>query len=239
MEPSPGLIRFSEVVARDDFPLDHAALLIGAWDYPQRDLDALPRDARRDRRDASRPMSRARSNGIGRARAISDYLFDRLGFSGNTDDYYDPRNSFLCRRDRSPHRHPDLAVGPLPRGRAPRRRARAGRELPRSLPRARRDRRRVAVPRSVHARPRADAGRSRSAAAQDHHARRRARAERDRGREQASDRRAHARQPRRHLRPQRRSAALARRARAARVLEPSESAHRARSRAASRARRRV
>src|SRR6188472_818441 len=40
MEPSPGLARFSEVVARDDFALDHAALLIGAWDYPERDLEA-------------------------------------------------------------------------------------------------------------------------------------------------------------------------------------------------------
>ena len=44
MEPSPGLARFSEVVARDDFTLDHAALLIGAWDYPERDLtEALRR----------------------------------------------------------------------------------------------------------------------------------------------------------------------------------------------------
>src|SRR5690349_15574540 len=39
MEASPGLTRFSEVVARDDFALDHAALLIGAWDYPERDLE--------------------------------------------------------------------------------------------------------------------------------------------------------------------------------------------------------
>ncbi|HTL34417.1 MAG TPA: transglutaminase-like domain-containing protein [Kofleriaceae bacterium] len=35
-------------------------------------------------------------NGIGRARAISEHLFDRLGFVGNTSDYYDPKNSFLC-----------------------------------------------------------------------------------------------------------------------------------------------
>jgi len=36
------------------------------------------------------------ASGIGRARAISECLFERLGFSGNTGDYYDPRNSFLC-----------------------------------------------------------------------------------------------------------------------------------------------
>jgi len=27
---------------------------------------------------------------------ISDWLFDHLGYTGNTSDYYDPRNSFLC-----------------------------------------------------------------------------------------------------------------------------------------------
>jgi regulator of sirC expression with transglutaminase-like and TPR domain len=95
MEPSPGLSRFSEVVGREDFPLDHAALLIGAWDYPQRDLDGYRSmlDALAER--VAPDVARA-ANGIGRARAISDWLFDRLGFTGNTDNYYDPRNSFLC-----------------------------------------------------------------------------------------------------------------------------------------------
>ena len=27
--------------------------------------------------------------------ALNEFMFDELGFSGNTDDYYDPRNSFL------------------------------------------------------------------------------------------------------------------------------------------------
>jgi len=94
MEPSPGLARFAEVVARDDFALDHAALLIGAWDHPEREvanyreqLDAIAQYALAD-------VARA-TGGIGRARAISDALFERLGFNGNTGDYYDPRNSFL------------------------------------------------------------------------------------------------------------------------------------------------
>lgn len=95
MEPSPGLARFSEVVARDDFSLDHAALLIGAWDYPERDLEEyramLDDIAARCGPDVARATS-----GIGRARAISDHLFDRLGFAANAGDYYDPKNSFLC-----------------------------------------------------------------------------------------------------------------------------------------------
>ena len=94
MEPSPGLGRFCDVVAREDFGLDHAALLIGAWDYPERDVELY-----RDQLDAiaqyAAPEVARATGGIGRARAISDCLFERLGFVGNTDDYYDPRNSFL------------------------------------------------------------------------------------------------------------------------------------------------
>jgi regulator of sirC expression with transglutaminase-like and TPR domain len=95
MHASPGLARFAEVVARDDFALDHAALLIGAWDYPERDLERYRAQLDEMSRQAE-PAVELASSGIGRARAISDYLFDRLGFYGNTNDYYDPRNSFLC-----------------------------------------------------------------------------------------------------------------------------------------------
>jgi regulator of sirC expression with transglutaminase-like and TPR domain len=95
MDPSPGLIRFSEVVARDDFPLDHAALLIGAWDYPERDVNTYREQLDSIASFATSAVSGAQG-GIGRARAISDCLFERLGFCGNTDDYYDPRNSFLA-----------------------------------------------------------------------------------------------------------------------------------------------
>ena len=94
MDGSPGLVRFSDVVGREDFPLDHAALLIGAWDYPERDVE-IYRDQLDSIASFAAPEVARASGGIGRARAISDCLFDRLGFCGNTDDYYDPRNSFL------------------------------------------------------------------------------------------------------------------------------------------------
>src|ERR1041384_3261025 len=92
---SPELHRFADVVACDDFPLDHAALLIGAWDYPERDLGGYRSQIDAIARFTEPSVARATS-GMGRARAISDCLFDRLGFHGNTGDYYDPRNSFLC-----------------------------------------------------------------------------------------------------------------------------------------------
>lgn len=95
MEGSPELGRFAEVVTCDDFPLDHAALLIGAWDYPVRDLGGYRNQLDTIASDAAPEVARA-DGGIGRARAISHCLFDRLGFYGNTGDYYDPRNSFLC-----------------------------------------------------------------------------------------------------------------------------------------------
>ena len=95
MTDSPGLVRFTQIVNRDDFHLDHAALMIGAWDYPERDLDTY-RGYLDEIADRVAPEVAAERNGIGRARAISDCLFDRLGFCGNVNDYYDPRNSFLC-----------------------------------------------------------------------------------------------------------------------------------------------
>lgn len=92
---SPGLVRFAELVSRDDFALDEAAMQIGAWDYPQRDLDRYRYILDEIAEHAVHDVRRA-PNGIGRARALSDHLFDRLGFYGNVDDFYDPRNSFLC-----------------------------------------------------------------------------------------------------------------------------------------------
>ena len=95
MDRSPGLERFVDLVTREDFPLDQAALLIGAWDYPRRDL-ARYRSVLDDIAARLGPDVELADSGVDRARAISDGLFDQLGFSANTEDYYDPRNSFLC-----------------------------------------------------------------------------------------------------------------------------------------------
>jgi regulator of sirC expression with transglutaminase-like and TPR domain len=89
------LARFAEVVSRDDLPLDRAALLIGSWEYPERDLEGYRAVLDALARGAAPAVERAAS-GLDRARALSEYLFAQQGFTGNTADYYDPRNSFLA-----------------------------------------------------------------------------------------------------------------------------------------------
>jgi regulator of sirC expression with transglutaminase-like and TPR domain len=90
----PARQRFQALLSRPVVPLDEAALAIAAEEYPGLDeasylarLDALA--ALVDQR-ASGPRRVA-----GRLRALCDVLFGELGFRGNEEAYYDPRNSFL------------------------------------------------------------------------------------------------------------------------------------------------
>ncbi|MCA9676463.1 MAG: hypothetical protein H6708_08875 [Kofleriaceae bacterium] len=89
--------RFATAVQRPEpaLELDVAALLLGEWDYGTIDLphyravlDGMADSARRVRDDQA-------DRTFAGARAITQVLFTDLGFRGNTDDYYDPRNSFL------------------------------------------------------------------------------------------------------------------------------------------------
>jgi regulator of sirC expression with transglutaminase-like and TPR domain len=74
--------------------LARAALYIAQTTYPQLDVDAqLQILAEMATELATRlPQSRYPLRVI---QTINDYLYEELGFTGNTDHYYDPRNSFL------------------------------------------------------------------------------------------------------------------------------------------------
>ena len=91
---NPARARFKALIERPVVPLDEAALAIAAEEYPG--LDAAAYLARLDalgalvRQRASEPQRAA-----GRLRALCDVLFAELGFRGNEEAYYDPRNSFL------------------------------------------------------------------------------------------------------------------------------------------------
>src|SRR5687768_11933131 len=89
--------RFADAVQRpdEDIELDRAALLLGEWEDGPIDLghylhllDDLAFDADRARHELA-------DRSFAGARAISRVLFVDCGYRGNTDDYYDPRNSFL------------------------------------------------------------------------------------------------------------------------------------------------
>ncbi len=78
----------------DEIPLAEAALLIAAEDYPGLDvgtylarIDALADEIREEVDNAED----ARTAGT----ALTSFLYEREGYRGNHDDYYDPLNSFL------------------------------------------------------------------------------------------------------------------------------------------------
>ena len=88
--------RFARLAALpdDQIELAPAALLIAAVEDPRLDiqaqlniLDSLAAAAS-DRLDGERDP-------LFCINTLSDFLFDEIGFRGNQEDYYDPRNSLL------------------------------------------------------------------------------------------------------------------------------------------------
>ena len=92
----PGLDQFSELVSRRDekIELARACLQIAEDAYPGLDVDGYVGEIDRF---AKRLRARLAQDAVAEDRviALNEFLFDDLGFSGNTDDYYDPRNSYL------------------------------------------------------------------------------------------------------------------------------------------------
>jgi len=86
--------QFTDVVAAPDDQVDlaEAALLIAREEYPGLDVDGY---LRRMEDLAATVAERGAKGPAARVQALNAVLFDEEGFRGNTDDYYDPRNSFL------------------------------------------------------------------------------------------------------------------------------------------------
>jgi len=87
---------FAHVVAarEEELDLDLAALTISQAEYPDLDLRAyvLKLDAMGD---TLKGRLEGQHNPYAIIGALNTYLFDELGFQGNADEYFDPRNSFL------------------------------------------------------------------------------------------------------------------------------------------------
>jgi regulator of sirC expression with transglutaminase-like and TPR domain len=87
---------FQQLVTLPDaaIPLAEAALIMACEEYPQLELspyldmlDHIAEVAGERRRSAEDPRATVE--------IINSVLFEKFGFRGNADDYYDPRNSFF------------------------------------------------------------------------------------------------------------------------------------------------
>ena len=78
----------------EELNLAEAALCVAQDEYPGLDVSAYlgQLDELAERLKRRLPPQ---ADFEARVVALNEFLFAELGFSGNTDDYYDPRNSFL------------------------------------------------------------------------------------------------------------------------------------------------
>ncbi|HUQ76930.1 MAG TPA: tetratricopeptide repeat protein [Burkholderiales bacterium] len=87
---------FAQLLAREDTRIDlaHACLMIAEDAYPglevERYLGDIERMAMRLRGRVPQTVTPEE-----RVAALNEYLFEDLGYAGNTQAYYDPRNSYL------------------------------------------------------------------------------------------------------------------------------------------------
>ena len=88
------LEHFAEIVSRDQFDLAEASFMLAQDIYPGIDIAAYLGQL-----DDIAAAIRKRIAGDAFAEqkviALNYYLFNEMRFSGNVDDYYDPRNSYL------------------------------------------------------------------------------------------------------------------------------------------------
>nr|PZN01892.1 MAG: hypothetical protein DIU74_09115 [Pseudomonadota bacterium] len=85
---------FAELLTRDHFSLARAGFLIAQDEYPE--LDPEQWMARlQAMADVVRTRIPADAFAEQKVVALNHYLFEELGFRGNSEDYYDPRNSYL------------------------------------------------------------------------------------------------------------------------------------------------
>jgi regulator of sirC expression with transglutaminase-like and TPR domain len=88
--------RFTRLVSRseDEITLAEAALLIAAEEYPRLEIGLYLEKLENLAQHTSFRIKDA-TNVMEIIEAINRTLFDELGFQGNRENYYDPRNSYL------------------------------------------------------------------------------------------------------------------------------------------------
>ncbi len=85
---------FYQVIHQRDFSLAQAALYIAQAEYPDLDVERYLEQLAQMSREVKNRLPQEQYP-LRIIQTINQYLYEDLGFSGNTSDYYDPRNSFL------------------------------------------------------------------------------------------------------------------------------------------------
>jgi regulator of sirC expression with transglutaminase-like and TPR domain len=95
VDADSSLAPFALEVERPDDAIDlaRAALVLARVEYP--DLDPATHLGRLDAVAADAPDACRSGEDATRLQRLCRYLFEELGFAGNREDYYDPRNSLL------------------------------------------------------------------------------------------------------------------------------------------------
>ncbi|GDX41414.1 hypothetical protein LBMAG21_17060 [Armatimonadota bacterium] len=95
-QSDPALQALSYYLNRSDEELDlsRAALVIASAHYPSLVIDTYLKQLAQMERTL-RPPLRSAHTPLQQVALINAYLFDELGFEGDRQDYFDPRNSFL------------------------------------------------------------------------------------------------------------------------------------------------
>jgi regulator of sirC expression with transglutaminase-like and TPR domain len=95
MGVDPSLQEFIREVSRPDAEIDlgRTALIVAKDEYPDVDIDRYL--ARLSALAAGAKPARGIADPLERLHRLREYLFEEQGFTGNSEDYFDPRNSYL------------------------------------------------------------------------------------------------------------------------------------------------
>ena len=95
LTPPSALDYFATLVADDDgFALLEATIAVAQDEYPQLDVQAVLAEVDALGLKLAQRIA-ADAPPVQRLRLLNRYFFEELGFSGNVNDYYDRRNSYL------------------------------------------------------------------------------------------------------------------------------------------------
>jgi regulator of sirC expression with transglutaminase-like and TPR domain len=91
-----GLEAFAQLLARDDAKIDlaHGCLMIAQDAYPRLEVERYLGDIERMALRLRGRMPQA-MGAEERVAVLNEFLFEELGYHGNSEEYYDPRNSYL------------------------------------------------------------------------------------------------------------------------------------------------